>query len=179
MWEPDRERAGRCALLTPDFLWSLVALAELVRLSLKRKAHTRLCPVLRGRKSGYAPVVMNKSAPALEQGLKKPNNLRAIFGPTKVVPRYKTKGRSHIPLLGPGSLLHLRISPCAYEIGCWVRRQVLIAIHLAVNSFSLASERRQTKLACGSSCFWPGPLRLLKRPVINSSGVLAAVSRIG
>ena len=25
---------------------------------LKRKAHTRLCPVLRGRKSGYAPVGM-------------------------------------------------------------------------------------------------------------------------
>jgi hypothetical protein len=43
---------------TPDFLWNLVALADLMRLSLKRKAHTRLCPVLRGRKSGYAPVGM-------------------------------------------------------------------------------------------------------------------------
>jgi hypothetical protein len=41
---------------TPDFLWKLVALADLMRLSLKRKAHTRLCPVQRGRKSGYAPV---------------------------------------------------------------------------------------------------------------------------
>jgi hypothetical protein len=35
---------------TPDFLWTLVALADLMRLSLKRKTHTRLCPVLRGRK---------------------------------------------------------------------------------------------------------------------------------
>jgi hypothetical protein len=43
---------------TPDFLWTLVALAELMRLSLKRKAHTLLSPVLRGRKSGYAPVEM-------------------------------------------------------------------------------------------------------------------------
>ena len=36
----------------PDFLWSLVALANYMRLSFKRKAHTRLCPVQRGRKSG-------------------------------------------------------------------------------------------------------------------------------
>src|ERR1700722_14111308 len=33
---------------------------------------------------------------------------------------------------GPGIFLHLRISPCAYEIGRWIRRQVLIAIDLEV-----------------------------------------------
>jgi hypothetical protein len=43
---------------TPDFLWTLVALADLMRLSLKRKAHTRLCPVQRGRKSECASVGM-------------------------------------------------------------------------------------------------------------------------
>jgi hypothetical protein len=36
-------------------------LADLMRLSLKRKAHTRLCLVLRGRKSGYAPDEQTKS----------------------------------------------------------------------------------------------------------------------
>jgi hypothetical protein len=38
-------------LRSPDFLWNLVALAHLKRLS-QRKAHTQYCPVPRGRKSG-------------------------------------------------------------------------------------------------------------------------------
>ena len=51
----NRKRNSRSLhFATPDFLWTLVALADLMRLSLKRKAHTPLCPVQRGRKSGYA-----------------------------------------------------------------------------------------------------------------------------
>src|SRR5258708_6992495 len=35
---------------------------------LKRKAHTRLCPVLRGRKSGFASVGMTKGEASMESG---------------------------------------------------------------------------------------------------------------
>jgi hypothetical protein len=42
---------------TPDFLWNLVALLYFLRPSLRKGAHVAL-PVLRGRKSGFAPVGM-------------------------------------------------------------------------------------------------------------------------
>jgi hypothetical protein len=55
--EPEKNRRSlHCA--PPDFLWTSVALVDLMRLSLKRKAHTRLCPALRGRKSGFASVLL-------------------------------------------------------------------------------------------------------------------------
>jgi hypothetical protein len=44
------------AIASPDFLLNLVALANFMRLSLLKGAHAAL-PVLRGRKSGFAPEV--------------------------------------------------------------------------------------------------------------------------
>src|SRR5580704_14162189 len=80
---------------------------------------------------------------------------------------------------GPGILLHLRISPCSYEIGRWIRRQVLIAIDLEVKrAFHLQARGSKRRSPANRPVPGRGPLRLLKRPVINSSGVLAAVSRI-
>jgi hypothetical protein len=48
--------------------------------------------------------------------------------------------------LGPGYLLRLRISPCAFEYRRLARRQVLIAVDREVKMFSFMGERRQTKL---------------------------------
>ena len=55
-WREGKETAGPSTSL-PDFLWRLVASANFMRL-LYGKAHRRACPVLRGRKSGYASVGM-------------------------------------------------------------------------------------------------------------------------
>jgi hypothetical protein len=41
--------------------------------------------------------------------------------------------------LGPGYLLHLRISPCAFENRRLVKRQVLIAVDCEVKIFSFIS----------------------------------------
>jgi hypothetical protein len=52
---------------SPDFLLNLVALANFMRLSLLKGAHAR-CPVLRGRKSGFARNDKGEGGALLEFG---------------------------------------------------------------------------------------------------------------
>jgi hypothetical protein len=49
--------SGSLHYAPPDFLWSLVASSHFMRPSLRKGAYAA-CLVMRGRKSGYAPVGM-------------------------------------------------------------------------------------------------------------------------
>ena len=90
----------------PDFLSNLVALANFMRLSL-RKAHTRLCPAQRGRKSGYAPDDKGESDASTASGcwtgaqwkdLRSPSSLQVVQPPKhrKTVSPLSNRGHPHL-----------------------------------------------------------------------------------
>ena len=69
-------------LRSPGFPVKLDGVGEHHAPFLKRKAHTRPCPALRSRKSGYAPVGMTKGRGALSlRAVADKKGAKAVFHP--------------------------------------------------------------------------------------------------